>query len=156
MPVDGEPHFFSESTVDNWSAEEHSAHLYAETVIFIHTLFTANGLDPSTVLTPLEIEYAEAQRKANDAIAAHDGSDEEVALRAGVSGANILDIAISSDWGQIDEDRITRITEIAQHIPEKIFTQVPELQQFVIKTPVTPKDVVDMVRKATAGEGSEQ
>lgn len=156
MSVDGEPQFHFVSVEDNLSVEERAANFYADMVIFVHTIYTAKGLDPSTALTPLEIEYAEAQKKADEAIAVYGGNPDELKLKPVLVGAEMLDILAPSNWGHIDRDKITRLTELAQQLPGNAPTQEPETGHFVIKKDVTPKDVADMVRKALAVEDGEQ
>lgn len=151
-----EPIFKFVSVEDGLSVEERAASFYADMVIFVHTIYTAKGLDPSEALTPLEIEYAEAQRKADEAIAAYGGSAEELMLKPVMAGAEFLEILAQSDWGHIDRDKIVHLTELAQQLPGNAAAQQPEADPFLIKKDVTPKDVTDMVRKAIASEDGEQ
>lgn len=156
MSVDGEPQFRFVSVEDSMSVEERAASFYADMVIFVHTLYTAKGLDPSQALTHLEIEYAEAQKKADEAIAAYGGSAEDLTLKPVVVGAEMLDILAPANWGHIDQDKIVRLTELAQQLPGNVPANEPDKEAFVIKKDVTPKDVADMVRKALATEDGEQ
>lgn len=156
MSVDGEPQFRFINVGDALPIEEGAAQFYADAVILVHTLYTAKGLDPSHALTPLEIEYAEAQQRANEAVAASGGNADELTLKPVVAGADFLDILARSDWGHIDPDTILRLTELTQQLPGNAATQEPDTEPFFIKKNVTPKDVADMVRKALAVEDNEQ
>jgi hypothetical protein len=156
MSVDGEPQFRFISVEDGLSVEERAATFYADAVILVHTLYTAKGLDPSQALSPLEIEYAEAQKRADEAIAAYGGDADELTLKPVMVGTEMLDLLAPANWGHIDRDKVVRLTELAQQLPGNAPVQESETQPFVIKKDVTPKDIADMVRKALAIEDGGQ